>query len=273
MAFPSPSQRKILEERYFCKALNETTWADVCRRVAGAVASVEPETPDLRRERAREEFERVLLAREFLPNTPTLFNAGVPGGGSMMACNVRNPEDSMESILDAFVWAGLVSKYGGGTGFGFSKLRAKGAPIKSTHGKACGPLAVAKGLAAVSQMITQGGKRPGANMGVLDAEHPDVAEFVECKARESRWLLETPKAVAERALAEGTMTEGEAKEFVDHCRSAALFQLFNLSVSVDDRFMEAAAAYQAWKDEGGVDSPDGARWTRKLPCGKTVAEL
>ena len=83
MAFPSPSQRKILEERYFCKALNETTLADVCRRVAGAVASVEPETPDLRRERAREEFERVLLAREFLPNTPTLFNAGVPGGGSM----------------------------------------------------------------------------------------------------------------------------------------------------------------------------------------------
>jgi ribonucleoside-diphosphate reductase alpha chain len=270
MAFPSPSQRKILEERYFCKALNETTWEQLCARVADAVAAAEP--PD-RRPAIRDEFFRLLEGRIFLPNTPTLFNAGTPGGGSMMACNVRNPEDSMESILDALKWAGLVSKHGGGTGFGLSKLRAKGSPVRSTHGKACGPLAAARTLAAVSQMITQGGKRAGANMGVLDVRHPDVAAFVDCKAREGRWLLDLPATLAGRLEASGELSKDEAAEFVEYCRGAALFQLFNLSVSVDDAFMAAVAALEDWKAGAARDVPPDAPWLEVLPCGKTIEEL
>ena len=139
---------------------------------------------------------------EFLPNSPTLMNAGTEQG-TLSACFVLPLEDSMEGIMNTATKAAMVQKFGGGTGFSLSKIRPKGAKIITTHGKACGPIEVLKTLSRVSSMITQGGKRDGANMAVMSIYHPDILEFIACKK-----------------------TEGDIHNF-------------NISVGVDSDFMEA----------------------------------
>jgi len=124
-------------------------------------------------------YYKLMTSGRFLPNSPTLMNAGI--SGTLSACFVLSIEDSMNSILDTSKVAGMIMKYGGGVGYSFSNLRAKGTKIKSTHGKACGPVAVLKHYDSLSKMITQGGKRSGANMGVLHIDHPDVREFIHVK--------------------------------------------------------------------------------------------
>ena len=114
---------------------------------------------------------------EFVPNSPTLMNAGTEQG-TLSACFVLPLEDSMEGIMKASHDAAMVQKFGGGTGFALSKLRPRGDKIKSTHGIACGPIEVLKTLSRVSSMITQGGKRDGANMAVMSIYHPDILDFI-----------------------------------------------------------------------------------------------
>ena len=103
---------------------------------------------------------------EFVPNSPTLMNAGTKQG-TLSACFVLPLEDSMEGIMKAAKDSALVQKFGGGTGFSLSGLRPRGDRIKTTHGVACGPIEVLKTLSRVSSMVTQGGKRDGANMAVM----------------------------------------------------------------------------------------------------------
>ena len=129
----------------------------------------------------RPEFKMMIDNLEFIPNSPTLFNAGIPDAGSLSACFVLEVPDTMEGILDVAKYAGMIQKYGGGVGYYLSDIRGKGRQIRSTHGKACGPVAVLKHYHSVSTMITQGGKRAGAQMAVLDADHPDVEEFISVK--------------------------------------------------------------------------------------------
>ena len=129
---------------------------------------------------------------EFVPNSPTLMNAGTEQG-TLSACFVLPLEDSMEGIMKACHDAAMVQKFGGGTGFSLSKIRPKGTKIKSTHGIACGPIEVLKTLSRVSSMITQGGKRDGANMAVMSVYHPDIMDFIKCK----RCLLYTSDAADE----------------------------------------------------------------------------
>jgi ribonucleoside-diphosphate reductase alpha chain len=107
-------------------------------------------------------------------------NAGT-AQGTLSACFVLPIVDSMEGIMKAATDAAMVQKFGGGTGFSLSKIRPKDAPISTTHGKACGPIEVLKTLSRVSSMITQGGKRDGANMAVMSVYHPDILEFIDCK--------------------------------------------------------------------------------------------
>ena len=128
----------------------------------------------------RDDFYELLLSRDFLPNSPTLFNAGT-GQGTFSGCFKFDVQDSMEGIMSVAYKSAFVQKWGGGVGYCLSSLRPYGSPIRTTHGRACGPIAVLELYHAVAEMITQGGKRSGAQMGILHCDHPDIVKFIHCK--------------------------------------------------------------------------------------------
>ncbi|MAF42958.1 MAG: ribonucleoside-diphosphate reductase, adenosylcobalamin-dependent, partial [Parcubacteria group bacterium] len=184
----SEQAETILAHRYFLKDTNgnpiENT-SELFWRVAKAIANVELQYEALESERTllEQNFFEMMWNLEFLPNSPTLMNAGT-AQGTLSACFVLPLEDSMEQIMKSATDAAMVQKFGGGTGFSLSKIRPKGAMIQSTHGVACGPIEVLKTLSRVSSMITQGGKRDGANMAVMSVRHPDILSFIDCKKEE-----------------------------------------------------------------------------------------
>ena len=184
----SEQAETILKHRYFLRNTNGDSVENsstLFRRVAKAIAGVELEflTLPVEIELLENDFYEMMSSLEFIPNSPTLMNAGTEQG-TLSACFVLPLEDSMEGIMKASTDAAMVQKFGGGTGFSLSKIRAKGTKIKSTHGIACGPIEVLKTLSRVSSMITQGGKRDGANMAVMSIYHPDILEFIRCKTIE-----------------------------------------------------------------------------------------
>ena len=184
----SPQAQTVLGHRYLLKNAHDEPTEDsdaLFRRVAKAIAEVENQylTLPVERNLLELDFYDMMANVEFLPNSPTLMNAGTEQG-TLSACFVLPLEDSMEGIMKAATDTAMVQKFGGGTGFSLSKLRPKGTKIKSTHGVACGPIEVLKTLSRVSSMITQGGKRDGANMAIMSVYHPDILEFIKCKSVE-----------------------------------------------------------------------------------------
>ena len=178
----------ILEKRYFLKNDQEEVLENgfaMFSRVAKAISLIEKNyfTLPIETELLEKEFVEMLQSLEFLPNSPTLMNAGTEQG-TLSACFVLPLKDSMEGIMKAATDTAMVQKFGGGTGFALSKIRPRGDRIKTTHGIACGPIEVLKTLSRVSSMITQGGKRDGANMAVMSVYHPDILEFISCKSVE-----------------------------------------------------------------------------------------
>jgi len=184
----SEQAETILAHRYFVKDTNgepiENT-TELFWRVAKAISEVDHQYEVFASDVSllEQNFFEMMYKLEFLPNSPTLMNAGT-AQGTLSACFVLPLEDSMEQIMKAATDAAMVQKFGGGTGFSLSKIRPKGATIKSTHGVACGPIEVLKTLSRVSSMITQGGKRDGANMAVMSVRHPDILSFIACKQNE-----------------------------------------------------------------------------------------
>ncbi len=177
---------KVLEERYFLKDADGKpieTVEQMCWRVAWELASGEAKQGKTRQEvidQARV-FYGLMLSRKFLPNSPTLANAGKHNHLQYSACYVLPVEDTIEGIFDGVKYQALIHKSGGGTGFSFSRLRQKGARVQSTMGVASGPVSFMKIYNEATQQIKQGGMRRGANMGILRVDHPDILEFIHCK--------------------------------------------------------------------------------------------
>ncbi len=207
----SPSAWAVLRHRYLRKdpngAIVETPEEMFCR-VARAVAAVEANYKGNVAE-WEETFFSLMSTLRFLPNSPTLMNAGT-SHGQLAACFVLPIEDSLESIFQAVKDMALVHQSGGGTGFSFSHLRPQGDPVAATGGVASGPVSFLRVFDEATNVVKQGGRRRGANMAVLRVDHPDILEFIRAK--------ENPAA----------------------------FTNFNLSVAVDDGFMRAAAEGQSY---------------------------
>jgi ribonucleoside-diphosphate reductase alpha chain len=174
---------KVLEERYLLK--NEAgeiieTPTQLFKRVAKTIAEQDRlygKDPT----KTEEEFFTVMRNLEFLPNSPTLMNAGTKLG-QLSACFVLPIEDSLEGIFTTLKNMALIQQSGGGTGFSFSRLREKGAIVKSTKGVASGPISFMRIFDSTTDVIKQGGKRRGANIGILQCTHPDILDFVTAKS-------------------------------------------------------------------------------------------
>ena len=179
---------RVLRERYLQKdeegEVVETP-EEMCWRVAWEIASAEARWGKSKREitKIANRFYKLLVTHEFLPNSPTLMNAGTGNMLQYSACFVLPVEDSIEGIFDALKYQALIHQTGGGTGFAFSRLRPAGSRVKSSQGVASGPVSFMRIFDSATNEIKQGGKRRGANMGILRVDHPDILEFIHCKKK------------------------------------------------------------------------------------------
>ena len=174
----------VIERRYL---LEEESPEEMFARVAKTMASIDKNYGISSGEidKLGKKFFDMMWDLDFIPNSPTLMNAGT-GQGTLSACYVMDIDDSMDSIMSTAYDQAMIEKFGGGVGFSLSDLRPTDSHISSTQGKACGPIAVLETLSQVGTMITQGGKRDGAHMAIISVYHPNIMDFITCKTEEGK---------------------------------------------------------------------------------------
>jgi len=173
--------QKVVAKRYSMKDENGEpieTWGDIVRRVVGHVAKAEGDPQA--RSTFYNDMTAVMLAREFIPNTPCLVNAGKPKG-QLAACFVLNVPDSIEGIMKHAQDVAIIHQTGGGTGMTYEFVRPAGSMVNSTRGVASGPVSFMNIVNQTTEVVKQGGVRRGANMGILSISHPDILRFIHAK--------------------------------------------------------------------------------------------
>ncbi|MDI6723764.1 MAG: adenosylcobalamin-dependent ribonucleoside-diphosphate reductase [Methanobacterium sp.] len=223
----STNARKVLERRYLIKdeegKVVESP-AEMFNRVAYSVAKMDlkhDENADI--ESLTDEFYQLMANLDFLPNSPTLMNAGT-SLSQLSACFVLPVEDSIEGIFNSLKYMALIHKSGGGVGFSFSKLRPAGDVVRSTKGIASGPISFMRIYDVATEVIKQGGRRRGANMGILDANHPDILKFI------------TAKGKRELKLSGNRDSYNNSEE--EKGDNGNILTNFNLSVAASNSFMQ-----------------------------------
>ncbi len=179
---------KVLKQRYLLRDENHNvieTPEGMMRRVAHAIGQADKNYKGSNAEQTEQKFYEMLMNLDFLPNSPTLMNAGTQRP-QLAGCFVINVEDSIESIFEAVKKTAMIHQTGGGTGFNFSKIRPRGDYVETTHGTASGPVSFMRVFDTSTSTMKSGGKRRGANMGILNVNHPDILEFITCKENENK---------------------------------------------------------------------------------------
>ncbi len=265
---------KVLERRYLLRDqdgnLMETP-NQLFHRVAHTIAAIETRfDPGADIHELEQQFFDLMRNLEFMPNTPTLMNAGAPLG-QLSACFVLPVEDSIVEIFDSLKNMALIHQSGGGTGFTFSHLRPKGDIVRSTKGVASGPVSFMKVFDAATGVMKQGGKRRGANMGILNADHPDIMEFILAKSDET-------------TLSNFNISVGASDEFMEAVKKNGKWPLINPRTHREVRSIEARHIFDlivnnAWRsgDPGLIfldeinrrnPTPQLGRMEATNPCGE-----
>ncbi|MBI4040079.1 adenosylcobalamin-dependent ribonucleoside-diphosphate reductase [Candidatus Daviesbacteria bacterium] len=248
----SESSQKVLKERYLLKGEDQQPIETIEERfwnLAYDVASGDLDFGASKKDilaKAKQYFTS-MVKQEFLPNSPTIMNAGKQNGLQYSACFVLPIDDSLIDIFDSVKYAALIHQTGGGTGFAFSRLRPSGSGVKTTGGVASGSVSFLRVFNAATESIKQGGTRRGANMGILRIDHPDIMEFINCKAE-----LDFNNQPVFDEVAPLLPSDTARSRFKTLLLDRQISN-FNISCAVTDKFMEA---YEKGEDYDLIDPRD-----------------